>query len=82
MAELNGHRQACPQTTVVCTLSADTQQTQTRLNFEIADTPQTQTRLNFENADTPQTQTHYHLKTQTRIRHRHVNFEKLQAYKG
>ena len=41
--ELNRHRQMCSQTTFVCTLSVDTQQTQTSTNFQTVDTQQTQT---------------------------------------
>ena len=56
--ELHGHRQSCPQTTVVCTLSADTPQTQTYYYFKNADTEQTQTFKYFKSADTQQTQAH------------------------
>ena len=56
--ELHGHRQSCPQTTVVCTLSADTLPTQTYYHFKNADTEQTQTFKYFKSADTQQTQTH------------------------
>ena len=42
-AELHGHRQPCPQTTVVCILSADTLQTRTTLIQKIAYMSQTQT---------------------------------------
>ena len=63
-AELNGHRQSCPQTTVVCTLSADTLHTRTTLKFETADTSQTQTYYHFKNADTEQTQTFKYFKSE------------------
>ena len=62
--ELNGHRQSCPQTTVVCTLSADTLHTRTTLKFETADTSQTQTYYHFKNADTEQTQTFKYFKSE------------------
>ena len=63
-SELNGHRQSCPQTTVVCTLSADTLHTRTTLKFETADTSQTQTYYHFKNADTEQTQTFKYFKSE------------------
>ena len=60
--KLNRHRQPCPQTTVVCTLSADTLQTRT-LKFKNADTSQTQTFYYFKNVDTEQTHTFKYFKS-------------------